>query len=318
MDSKTNISNTVPSPLCSPDTHRSLILRDDVLFDVSGNKVGQRLEPVWSFMEKADDFYEGRYNNRMRYVPRSDGWIATLPLRVVMQNYPTTVAAEVPKGATVVEIGCAGGLSWFGQRYRMIGMDLSQAALRLAADDYDLVLQCDATQMPLEDDSVDAVISSCLFEHLTDEQKTALLAETYRVLKPGGKVVFLYDLWTENPVIAGYRVAQPERYQRMFLEHDGHVGYRGVDENRAFFRAAGLIITSEIFHERSPFQSNSVWKKFSEWPGMRGRVGRMGAALTAGPLRLPMLVLLAATDATIGRLFPQAYARGMITVALKP
>jgi len=289
-----------------------------VLVDADGVQVGRRLGAVWSFMETPDTFYEGRYNNRIRHVPRSDGWLATLPLCIVMQNYPTTVAAEVPAGATVVEIGCAGGLTWFGRRYRMIGMDLSQAALQLAAEDYALTLQCDATRMPLADASVDAVISSCLFEHLTDDQKTALLAETFRVLKPGGKVVFLYDLWTENPVIAGYRRADPERYQREFLDHDGHLGYRGVDENRAFFRDAGLRITREIFHERTPFQSNSVWKKFSRWPGMRGRVGRVGAALTDGPLRLPMLAALSLTDATLGRLFPPSHARGMITVAVKP
>lgn len=310
--------DTVPEPLRSPGNHVPLVLKDDVLVDADGVQVGRKVGPVWSFMDAPDDFYEGRFNNRMRYVPRGDGWLATLPLRMVMQNYPTTVTAEVPEAATVVEIGCAGGLSWFGQRYRMIGMDLSREALALAAEDYDKVLQCDATRMPLADSSIDAVVSSCLFEHLTDDQKTALLAESSRVLKPGGKIVFLYDLWTENPVIAGYRRADPERYQRMFLDYDGHVGYRGVDENRAFFRAAGLRITREIFHERTPLQSNSVWKKLAEWPGWRGRIGRIGAAGTGGLLRLPMLTLLWTTDATLGQLFPQRFARGMITVATKP
>ncbi|ESW60352.1 MAG: hypothetical protein Q27BPR15_12380 [Rhodobacter sp. CACIA14H1] len=289
-----------------------------MILDLAGALVGRKLGPVWSFMDRPDDFYEGRYNNRMRHVPWGDGWLATLPLRIVMQSYPTTVAAEVRKGATVVEIGCAGGLTWFGRRYRMIGMDLSQKALQLAAEDYEIVLQCDATRMPLANESVDAVISSCLFEHLTDPQKTALLAETTRVLKPGGKLVFLYDLRTENLVIAGYRRVDPKLYQRMFLDHDGHLGYRSIDENRNFFRAAGLRITREIFHKRTPLQSNSVWQKFAKWPGTLGRVGRIGAFLTGGPLRLPMLTLLWATDATLGRLFPKTHARGMITVATKP
>lgn len=303
MMDDTSLSASVPNPLRSPVVHVPLALQGDALVDPAGERVGCRVGPVWSFMDKPDDFYEGKYNNRMRHVPRNDGWLATLPLRVIMQNYATTVAAEVPKGATVVEIGCAGGLTWFGQRYRVIGMDLSQAALQLAVEDYALTLQCDATCMPLADASVDAVISSCLFEHLTDDQKTALLYEAFRVLKPGGKVVFLYDLWTDNTVIAGYRRADLERYQHDFLDHDGHLGYRGVDENRAFFRKAVLRIMREIFHERTPFQSNSVWNKFSGWSGLRGRVGRIGAALT---------------DATLGRAFPQSHARGMITVALKP
>jgi SAM-dependent methyltransferase len=308
---------SVPEPLRSPGSHAPISLQGDVLVDSCGVRVGRKLGPVWSFMDDPDDFYEGRYNNRMRYVPRSDGWLATLPLRIVMQNYPTTVVAEVPEGATVVEIGCAGGVAWFGRRYRMIGMDLSREALALAAEDYHTVVQCDATRMPLADASVDAVISSCLFEHLTNEQKNALMAESARVLKPGGRVVFLYDLWTENLLIAAYRRADEERYQSMFLDHDGHVGYQDVDANRTYFRAAGLRITREIFHERTPFQSNSVWKKFAEWPGRWGRVGRLGAAMTGGAMRLPMLTLLAVNDATLGQLFPQAHARGMITVASK-
>lgn len=318
MDDLSPTATIVPDPLRSPGAHVQLALEGDILVNDDGAPVGRRVGPVWSFMDKPDDFYEGKYNNRMRYVPRGEGWLATLPLRIVMQHYPITVVAEVPKGATVVEIGCAGGLTWFGRHFRMIGMDLSQAALQLAAEDYELILQCDATSMPLADGSVDAVISSCLFEHMTDNQKTALLSEAFRVLKPGGKVVFLYDLWTENAMIASYRRADPDRYQREFLDHDGHLGYRSVDQNRAFFRDAGLHILREIFHERTMFQSNSVWKKFSRWPAMRGRLGRIGAVLTGGPLRLPMLAALSLTDATLGRLFPQSHARGMITVAQKP
>ncbi len=306
-----------PAFLRSPDRHGLLALHGDALVDPQGVQVGRKLGPVWSFLDRPDDFYEGRYNNRMRHIPRGDGFLATLPLRIVMQSYPTTVLAEVPKGATVVEIGCAGGVAWFGRRYRMIGMDLSLEALRLASEDYAFVLQCDATRMPLANASVDAVISSCLFEHLTIAQKQALLAEAARVLRPGGKLVFLYDLWTENPLIAGYRDVDPDRYTRMFLDHDGHLGYQSVDENRAHFRAAGLRIDREIFHERTPVLGNSVWKKFSEWPGWRGTLGRVCAALSSGAFRLPALALLSATDATLGRLFPQRFARGMITVASK-
>ena len=317
MDSS-RINLAVPAPLSCPGGGGPLARSGDALIDGAGIQVGQAVGHVWSFMGKPDDFYEGRFNSRVRYVPRGDGWLATLPLRIAMQNYPTTVASEVEEGANVVEIGCDGGLTWFGQRYRMIGIDLSRTALQLAAQDYSLVLQCDATSMPLADSSIDAVISSCLFEHLNDEQKTALLAEAFRVLKPGGKVVFLYDLWTENAVIANFRRADPARYQREFLDQDGHVGYRSVKENRAFFFDAGFRITREIFHERTPFLSSSVWKKFSQWPGVRGRLGRVGAVLTGGRLRLPMLAALSLTDATLGRIFPQSHARGMITVAERP
>jgi predicted SAM-dependent methyltransferase len=41
---------------------------------------------------------------------------------------------------------------------------------------------------PLEDDSFDFVYSEHLFEHLTYSQQCNYLAESYRVLKPGGKI----------------------------------------------------------------------------------------------------------------------------------
>lgn len=315
---KLDVTGVVPEPLRSPNAHRQMMLKGDMLVCPVDGPVGRRMGPVWSFMKNPDDFYEGKFNNRVRYLPRNDGFLATLPLRIVMQRYPTTVAAEVAEGGTVVEIGCAGGITWFGRRYRMIGVDLSQTALELAAEDYELVLQCDGTRMALADESADAVISSCFFEHMTIDQKLALLADCSRVLKPGGKIVFLYDLWTDNPLIANYRDRDPAHYQRLFLDGDGHVGYESVDENRKHFEQTGLRIEREIFHERTPVLSNSVWNKLSEWPDWRGIVGRMGAVLTSGPLRLPSQAFLLATDATFGRLLPQRYARGMITVASKP
>jgi SAM-dependent methyltransferase len=308
----------VPNLLRSPGGAEPLHLDGDRLVDPAGALMGRKVGPVWSFLDEPDAFYEGKYNNRIRFVPKGDGFLATLPLRVVSQSFPTTVAAEVPKGGAVVEIGCAAGVAWFGRRFRMIGLDLSQKALEIASEDYELVLQADGTRMPLADGSVDAVISSCLFEHLTVDQKRTLLTECMRVLKPGGKVVFLYDLWTDNPVIAHYRAKDPARYQRMFLDGDGHLGYASVDENRFHFRAVGLRIDREIFHERTLVLTNSVWKKFSDWPGWRGTLGQIGAALTSGMLRLPAQALVSATDATFGRLFPKRFARGMITVASKP
>ena len=48
----------------------------------------------------------------------------------------------------------------------------------------------DATQLPLADGSVDAVVSNYCFHHLDDDEKAQALAETMRVLRPGGRFVF--------------------------------------------------------------------------------------------------------------------------------
>ena len=243
--------------------------------------------------------------------------LATLPLRLVHQGYSTTVARELTVGSTVVEIGCAGGIDWFAKRYRMIGLDLSRAALRSAGERYAAVAQCDATRMPLADQSVDGIVSSCLFEHLLPDQKSRLLSEAYRVLRPGGKVVFFYDIKTDNPLIAHYRKQDPDLYQQLFLDGDGHLGYEDVDANRSYFAKAGLTIVSEAFHERTPVLANSVWQKLSEWPGRPGYIARIGKALTAGPMRIPALAAISAVDGTLGRLMPTRFARCLTTVARK-
>lgn len=308
----------VPKQSLSPGGYSPLSPEDDILVDEDDARVVRSLKPVWSSMYRPDNFCDWLYDDCTRYIPRCDGLLATLPVRNIQQNYPTTVAVEMPKAATVADTGFTSGLTWFGQRYRMNGIELSQGALQLVPADYDLTLQCDATLVQLCNARVDAMISSCLFEQLTNDQKTELLTESLGVLRPGGKVGFLYDLRTENAVIAGYRRADPDRYQYGFLDNDWHKGWRSTEDVCAFYREAGLRVTREVFQERTIHLSNSVWTKLAQKPNIRGRLGRIRTAVTDGLMRLTMLMALSATGATLCRLFPQSHARGMITVATKP
>lgn len=74
------------------------------------------------------------------------------------------------------------------------GIDADARALAIArgkARDSALELdfqQASSTRMPLPDESFDRVVSSLFFHHLTWVQKSATLAETMRVLKPGGEL----------------------------------------------------------------------------------------------------------------------------------
>ncbi len=304
--------------ICCPTDHAPIRLDGDVLVCPNCGLVGRLVGNIPSLMAEADPFYEGKYVNRTKFVPPNDGFLATLPFRIVLFGYPNEVAAALKPGAKVVEIGCAGGVDWFGRRYHMIGMDLSRKGLEIAGENYAQVVQCNATRIPLADASVDGVISACLFEHLTNEDKASMLSECRRVLKPGGKVVFFYDIKTENSVIARYRACRPDLYQTLFLDGDGHLGYTSVDENRAVFQDAGFKIIREVFHERTAVLASPVWYKLSRWPGIPGRVAQVMHFLGSGALRLPWLGLLWAVDCTVGRLLPATFARGMTTIAVKP
>jgi 2-polyprenyl-3-methyl-5-hydroxy-6-metoxy-1,4-benzoquinol methylase len=101
-------------------------------------------------------------------------------------------------GMKLLDIGCAQGptMVYCGlQGATVHGVDLDPRAVDKAnafLRHYGVKgeARCaDASAMPFDDGSFDAVISSDFFEHVTDDIKVGILREALRVLVPGGKVV---------------------------------------------------------------------------------------------------------------------------------
>jgi ubiquinone/menaquinone biosynthesis C-methylase UbiE len=110
----------------------------------------------------------------------------------------------VKSGSRVVELGRAGGVAWFGKECLMAGVDMSHQSLAIAAGKYKLCLKADNLRA-IPDGSIDAVISSYFWEHIAPNSKPALLDEIYRILRPDGRVVFVCDVATANPLISWSR-----------------------------------------------------------------------------------------------------------------
>jgi 2-polyprenyl-6-hydroxyphenyl methylase/3-demethylubiquinone-9 3-methyltransferase len=73
---------------------------------------------------------------------------------------------------------------------RIAGVDVSEAELA-ANDDVDEKRVADITrELPFEDAEADLVVSSSVLEHLADTE--AFVAESFRVLKPGGYAIHLF------------------------------------------------------------------------------------------------------------------------------
>ncbi len=93
-------------------------------------------------------------------------------------------------GATLVDLGCGGGLMAprVPPGFRHVGVDRNAAALALAGEQGMETVQADVTAVPLPDGCAEVVVCGELIEHVED--LPALVREVARLLAPGGVVVY--------------------------------------------------------------------------------------------------------------------------------
>ncbi len=152
--------------------------------------------------------------------------------------------AELRAGEAVLDLGSGGGIDVllsarrvgpYGQAY---GLDASPDMLELARAN---AAKAGATNVeflhgtieavPLPDQAVDAVISNCVI-NLSDD-KPAVLAEAFRVLRPGGRFG-VSDVVTDGPIDPVRRAAAEQRVGCV-------AGSLAVEEYRNLLREAGFV-----------------------------------------------------------------------------
>jgi len=103
----------------------------------------------------------------------------------------------------VLDLGCGIGrlASVLKQRGSgVVGIDFSYAMLKRAAHELDLPVQADATSIPFRSDTFGAVVTSGVLQHLpTDTAFELALMEIARVLRPGGRALFVEGIGHDNP-----------------------------------------------------------------------------------------------------------------------
>lgn len=311
-----SIDNLGTIPLQCPRTRQPLTL--DVAPQVYRSSSGECYpirDGVVVFLPEADQFYEGAYLSRIRFLPKRENLANRALLWIINGGYLSEVSRSFKEGATILELGCAAGVDYFARRFRMIGLDLSFESVR-RLQGYAMKIQAGADDLPFPDGSLDGIVSSYFWEHIPLALKAKLLSEFRRVLKPTGKLVFLYDVATRNLLLRRLMTSYPKQYRELFLEKDGHLGYHSPIENAELFSSAGFVLEKHFGMERTPVQSQSVYRKLATLAGIYGVLGRLGSLTTRNRFATYMhIAMVRIVDATFGRLFPLSHSRILMTVA---
>lgn len=163
-----------------------------------------------------------------------------------------TALAEIREGSTVLDLGSGAGFDCFlaakkvGKTGKVIGVDMTEQMIEKARENadkygYDNVefRLGDIEELPVEDSSVDYIISNCVINLAPDKQK--VFNEAFRVLRKGGKllvsdIVLLKELSEEQKsdytllvsCVAG--AVLKDEYLRMMKEAGFKVNVKGADK----------------------------------------------------------------------------------------
>ncbi|AND68988.1 methyltransferase [Dyella thiooxydans] len=160
-------------------------------------------------------------------------------LRVAINDLKRLAGEPLPRGGTLLDAGCGQGKSFRLLREafapdHLIGLDADPHSLALAQAEAQRegldaqMLAADCARIELPDASVDVVFCHQTFHHLVEQEKA--LAEFWRVLKPGGWLLFAESTraYIDTWVI------------RWFFRHPMHV-QKSADEYLAMLRGQGFV-----------------------------------------------------------------------------
>ena len=212
-------------------------------------------------------------------------------------------SVELPQEGTLLDIGCGSGqgMRWFSglrPRWRLAGIDPGMEGLRAAVQaGFAGVSAASATALPIRSESVDAIITLDVMQHLPlGGGDTVALDEMHRVLKPGGLLyirtnVQSYPRVPDDPVAVWHKYDPGELSGKLrasgfeILRLSRINALLGLAEIPGELRAARTRKKHSSFDVVSkPLRKSPAWSSALKraWLRVEGRAVRAGMQLPTG------------------------------------
>ncbi|MDD2757760.1 MAG: methyltransferase domain-containing protein [Patescibacteria group bacterium] len=186
---------------------------------------------------------------------------ASFRLRQCLESFK-----KIPAGAKVLELGCGAGqfiraLKKIRSAWNCYGCDISQTAIETAKTAHDGVNYdlSTADKLLYPNAYFDAVAFFDVLEHVADP--TGLIAEIYRVLKPGG-ILYAF-VPCEGDVLSLWRWLDKFGLKKdLTKKFAGHVNYFSRAEVGDLLAANGFNIIRRRYSEHCLGQKVGIWSFF--------------------------------------------------------